>query len=259
MSVEAQVTHAQISESKSSVGIFELPCGYLDATGVLHTEVEVREITGAEEDMLASKSVPPARKMGELITRCLTRVGMITEPVKMHEVTQSLPVGDRVYLIFALRRVTFGDEYSFQDECPSEDCKRKSLYSIDLSTLEKKDMPDRMKRVFTAKLPSGKDVTYRTMYGADEERVAKFSRTDDAISQTMLLRLEMLAGEPPTLKSVKALGMKDRQAIRALFEAVDGGVDTTVEMECPVCGHAFERELDIGHPSFFFPSVTPSH
>jgi hypothetical protein len=54
---------------------------------------------------------------------------------------------------------------------------------------------------------------------------------------------------------VKAMGFGDRQALRAEWNKVEGGLDTEVEMTCPLCGHDFKCDVEIS-PSFFFPSAT---
>ena len=77
----------------------------------------------------------------------------------------------------------------------------------------------------------------------------------DGLSQAILMRLEMLGDEKPTLKMVKSLGMRDRNFLRDQFQKVEGGVDTTLELECPACGHEWEKDLDLSAASFFFPGA----
>ena len=75
------------------------------------------------------------------------------------------------------------------------------------------------------------------------------------LSIMILMRLEAVDDEPPTLGLVKALSMRDRNFVRDFQEEVEGGVDTTVEMECPFCRHEFDRQLDVNQPGFFSPSA----
>jgi hypothetical protein len=103
--------------------------------------------------------------------------------------------------------------------------------------------------------PTGKPVRFKMLGGKDEERSGKL-KGDDAISTLLSLRLELLDGKPPTIADIQALTLRERLYLRdGLFRKYDGGVDTTLEVTCPSCGHEFERELDIAQMGFFFPSA----
>lgn len=254
MSTEQMMTAATMEVPKSPVGIYTLPSGYLDTnTNELHTAIEVREMSGREEDMLASKQVPEERKLSALLSACVTRIGPFTERGRIAQIVEELPVGDRVYLLLAVRRVTLGDDLPVREECP--ECKAKNLFVIDLSNLETKQMADPRKRIFDVSLPSGKTARFRVSTGADEARVAKLQKRAavqmDGVSQLMLMRLELLNGEPPTLDAVKDLGLRDRQYLRDQFEETEGGVDTAIQLDCPACGHEWERDLGMASANFF--------
>lgn len=194
----------------------------------------------------------PARKMNELLGRCTTRIGTITDKAAIMSAVPQMVVGDRVFLMFAIRRVTLGDKFPFKEKC--EDCGAASTYTVDLSTLTTKKTPEPLKRLFDATLPSGKTARFRPMTGKDEARITDQRSNLDSVSLAILARLEMLDGKPASLADVKALGMGDRNSLRTAFEEVEGGVDTTVDMDCDKCGAAFSRDLDIGEKGFFFPS-----
>jgi hypothetical protein len=248
------VRQAQLENPKGTHGVFELPCGYLDDKGELHTEVQVREITGHEEDMLGSKSVPNHKKVGNLISACVERLGDITDRKTLSTIGGELTLGDRVFLMFAIRRTTLGDEYPFRGACPNESCNYRGLFTLDLSDLEVRKMPNPKQRIYEIELPSGKTARYRPLLGRDEEELAKATNSNEALSLSILMHLEMLDDKPPTLAMVKNLGMRDRNALRDAFEEIEGGVDTTLEMTCPMCGAEFEEELNVGQAGFFFPS-----
>jgi predicted RNA-binding Zn-ribbon protein involved in translation (DUF1610 family) len=165
-----------------------------------------------------------------------------------------LVVGDRVFLLFAIRRVTLGDEMPVRETCP--ECGVKSLFVIDLGNdLTTKPMDDPRKRIFDVALPSGKSARFRVATGADERNVAKIVKRqrEDALSQSLLMRLELLDGVQPTVASVRALGLRDRQFLRDQFDVAEGGVDTTLEFACPSCGNEWKGELDLKGSAFFFP------
>ena len=252
--VLSNVATAQMSIAKSSVGVFELPCGFLDEEGTRHTEVEVREMTGAEEDLLVSKNIPTGRKMSELLVRCTTRIGTIVDREAIGAAVRKMVVGDRVFLMFAIRRVTLGDSYTLTTKCPS--CETESSPVVDLSELGIKQMPNPAERVWEETLPSGMMARLRVLTGEGEDRIEELSKKNktDTMSIGMLVRIEMLGGVPATLQAVKALSSRDRNAIRTSFDAHDGGVDTSIDFGCPHCGHEYKEDMDL-QTGFFFPSA----
>jgi hypothetical protein len=247
----------QMETPKSAQGVFELPCGYIDPdTQELITEVQVREITGYEEDMLASKQLSSVAKISALLCGCVVRLGAEDNKNKLARMLRTLPQGDRVFLVFMIRRVTLGDEFPVTEVCPNRRCEEETTFMIDIGAdLDVKQMPNPMKRVYDCTLPSGIKARFRVSTGADEEAMAKFSKRKaqpDAVSLAILLRLELLDEEKPDLKMVKSLGMRDRQFLRDQFEYVEGGVDTTLEFECPACGREWSKDnLDLSTTGFF--------
>jgi len=255
--IERIHTVNQMETPKSCSGIFDLPCGYIDPhTREIITEVQIREITGNEEDMLASQQIPSSQKISSLLAGCVTRIGTITDKGLIAGIVQGLTVGDRVFLIFSIRRVTLGDELPVRERCP--ECKVTTLFMVDLAKdLTPKPMEDPSKRVFDITLPSGTPARFRVSTGQDEAALAKLVKRQnhkaDSLSQSLLMRLELLGDEKPTLKMVKSLGMRDRNFLRDQFQKVEGGVDTSLELECPACGNEWEKDLDLSAASFFFP------
>lgn len=154
MASEVQAVQAEMAEAKSAVGLYELPGGYISPDGELLKEVEVREMTGADEDLLAARNVPVSRKMNDLLSRCVVRIGRISDRAQIHEAVQDLVIGDRVFLLFAIRRATLGEAYPFNGKCPDNECGKESLYTVDLSTLDVKTPKNPAKRIFDASLPS---------------------------------------------------------------------------------------------------------
>lgn len=255
--IERIHTLTQMETPKSAAGVFELPCGiYDERTQTLLREVQVREITGHEEDMLASTQIAAPQKISALLSGCVMRVGSETDRNKIGRMIMGMTVGDRVFLIFAIRRVTLGDELPVREKCPQ--CNTTTLFMVDLAKdMQSRPMPDPTKRVFDVTLPSGVQVRFRVSTGEDEARLAKLVKRNkqapDALSLSLLMRLELLGDEKPSLEMVKSLGMRDRNFLRDKFQEVEGGVDTTLELECPSCGNEWEKDLDLGAASFFFP------
>lgn len=251
----ATLVENQISEPKSSLGLFELPCGYLDPDGELHTEIKAREITGHEEDMLANPKIKSNKKLNELITRCVERIGRITDKGQLSQVVLDLTVGDRLFAIFAIRRVTVGDHYTYEVKCP--ECAAINRVTVDLGDLDVKKMPDPTQRLFKVVLPrSKKEVVYTPMTGRGEDKLSSLAkRKEDTLSLALLMRITEIDGQKPTLKGVKDLSSADRVYLRDHFDKVEGGVDTTIELDCPECFAEFKEDLDVSQAGFFFPTA----
>lgn len=251
--LEQAMLSNELERPKSSQGVFELPCGYLDSEGTLHKEVELSELTGNEEELLVSPSVPAHRRPGLMIGRCLKRVGTIVDRGKLMVIADQLTVGDRMFILFALRRITLGDEYPFKATCRA--CSKEGMYSVNLGELEVRPMKEPHRRVYDVTLPSGKTVRFRIMTGEDEGRLARHKKLEEKISVALAARIELLNGAMPTLDDIKKLTLRDRDDLRALMDEHDGGVDTSIEMQCTSCGAEFEEEVDVSQAGFFFPSM----
>lgn len=250
ISFSETVNQNLLETPKSAHAEFVLPCGYLDPAGELHQEIQLREMTGREEDLLASNKLSPQKKINALVVNCLERIGTIADKNQFAAIVPQLPIGDRIYLLLALRRTSLGDDYPVEETCPS--CEVKGRYVLNLGDLEIKPMKDPKKRVFDTELPSGKKVRFRLGNGADEERTAKVP--DEEKPSTMLLsRTEVLDGKVPSMADIKNLSWRDRQALREAFDENDGGVDTAMTLNCPACDHEFSKDLDLGQQGFFFP------
>lgn len=270
--VLAASAEAGLQDAKSSVSMFDLPCGYLDDKGVLHREAAVREIAGPEEDMLGGRS-SFVKKMSELLVQCTTRIGPYTEKADLRRVIGNLLIGDRVQLLLQIRIVTFGPIYSVYEKCP-ECGKVGPPFPVDLADLPVVQMADPLKRERSLVLPKSKrPVKVRFMNGlmeetlaADMAKLAKKNPKDPLLEgRTMSLapRVLEIDGRPATLEDVLRLGMADRQYLYAYFDKEEGGVDTTGEYECgvvgedgEVCGYQFSAPLKFGDGFFSLSSGT---
>lgn len=245
---------AALDVPKATQDIFTLPCGYLAPDGTLHTEVHLREMRGSEQDLLASKKMGGIQKLNELLFRCTLRIGTISDRNLLPAIVKELTVGDRVYMLMMIRVVTLGEKYSYDSVCP--ECEKKSTFDVSLMDFEKKAMPDPKRRIYDMTLPSGAKIRYHVSTGLDEVEIDKIKdNDDDKPSKQIMMRLELLNGQPPTLEDVKSMKWEDRFHLTEFWGDVEGGVDTSLDTECPHCGHEYKEELSLGK-DFFFPSAS---
>lgn len=235
-------------------GGITLPCGYVDPQGVVHDTVEIVEMSGDEEDILAAPKKSFSEKLSKILANTIKRIGTITDKEQIAEITPKLTIGDRAVLLLALRCASLDKDYSYSIKCPS--CDVPSNQTIDLYGLDVVSMADKKVREVVLVLPSGKKATVRVMSGEDEAKLGKIGRNENTLSLAILARLRALDdNKKPDLKTVKSLSYKDRLSIRDWYQTVEGGVDTEIEMSCPACHHEFGTTLDVGQTDFLFPKV----
>lgn len=244
-----------LEHAKSSVDAFELPCGYLDDDGNLHTSVSVREMTGEEEEILAAKNMPPSKKINSILSRCTDSIGDVAGPF-IEKIIPDLIQGDRIYLLIAIRRASLGDDMPFLTKCPS--CEQDARFILDLADLEVKKMPDPRIRTYPLELPkTGKKLVMKVLTGRGEDAIGKADRRGkDVITAAIFARVDSMDEKPVTMADLKALPLIDRNFLRNEWEDHEGGVDTEVKIDCPSCGIEYDTELDISQQGFFNPSAT---
>lgn len=243
---------------KAGIGIFELPCGWVDSEGVVHKTIELNEMTGAEEDVMFSNA-SSAQIVDTILGNTISRLGTVTDKTIIRKAVREFTTGDRSFTMIALRRVTQGDMFQWFMKCP--ECGEKSTVTLDLRELATKEMKDPTQRVYDVVLPrSGKSVRWKVLDGFSESQRDKLRKkvAQDRATFAIFLRLEQLDGKPATVESVKALGAFDRQFLREKFDEIEGGIETDVDMECPECRVEIKTEVDITQKSFFFPTTLKS-
>lgn len=211
-----------------------LPGGWLTPDGDLITEAEVRELTGEDEEAFA-RITSPGKLLLEILQRGTVKVG---EEKATKKVLDSLLSGDRDALLLAIRRVTFGDEVSYQSACSV--CGEFSTFEIDLSSdVNVRALEDQNDRVFTvetkagvveATLPTG--ITQRELMSSTDKTVAE-------VNTALLAGCVLSINGMPSLgvPSVKRLGIRDREKITlAIADRNPGPRLNDVTKECPECG-----------------------
>jgi len=249
-------------------GEFQLPCGFVDENGKVFKNVVLRELTGAEEDMMDDDSVPRHTRTTNVLTACCEQLGTITDKDKIRTLIADEPkVGkgvtstDRIALMVFLRRISLGDIYKFERRCPcprQHVCKNRTL---DLRTIKMTSVPeDRVgKRRVEVTLPrSGKKAVLRVMTAKSEGALVSLRpTTKDLRSVAITARVESIDGHvldnpASALEEVKALPQADREFIREVYDKMEADVDTSVEVQCdhPMCAAEFSFPLELGQ-SFF--------
>lgn len=246
--------------------VFELPCGYLDENHLLYSHVEVREMSGREEDLLSDrKKLKNGSSLGQVMANCCILImqqdekGTETRLEITPELTQKLTQADRFFILLKLRQVTHGDEYKFDLTCPN--CEKRNAATIALSSLPIKKMPTPFQRHYDIEVPSmssdGIDnVTFKITTGEDEIKMQKMleQNPDKLASINLAARIVSVNGETiRPLQYLQALPARILDKIRAKTQEVEGGVDTKLhDMECVSCRSGIVVDLPL-QESFFLP------
>ena len=244
-------------EAKSSLGDCELPTGYLDETGTLFKDAMLREITGEEEDILTSKKMHVQMKMNKILENCVLSIGPHRQgSSEWSRILKSLTASDRLYLILKIRIVSLGAMFSFKVKCTSEECGKHSNQTVSLEEFMVRGLPNPKQRTWAGKLPrSGFEYHARVQSGFEEDVLSRQKDTESLMTMALAVRMVDLNGKAPVdLKTLKQLGVADRQYLRDDFEKHEGAIENEVDVMCPHCMHEFKVPIDIGDPSFFFPS-----
>jgi hypothetical protein len=214
--------------------VFSLDGGYLDDAGEWHTEFEVRELTGRDEEALG-RLTATSKFLTELLERGLIRVG----PYPGRNVLDSLLAGDWESILLAIRAVTFGNEVDFVILCGS--CRNR----YDVTVRIDQDIPhykiegkDDLVFEHTGKHGNVYLVTLPT--GSTQRKLLKDSSVSLAEQTSIMLAdcIKKIDGRP-TLgrESVVDLPLADRRGIMAkMVENKPGPRLEEVTSLCPSCG-----------------------
>lgn len=228
---------------------------------------EIRGLKGKEGKLLADRN---AARAGSTFEKLLSGCWLQTIDPGIYDLPEGTAidwakvlVADRFYALLEIRSVTFGDEYAFSVQCRNAGCRERFEWELSLRKLPVRTLTDEAKAAFKAgnrfetTLPhDGRRVWFRLMTGADEARAAsvlKGSR-DGMLLTALALRIVEIEGIADKDKRafLEEMEMADATALLDQFDAIDGGVETTIEVECPRCFGTQEIELPFER-GFFLP------
>jgi hypothetical protein len=255
-------------DARTAVGALRLLGGYImedKETGdkYLLNEVVMREISGYEEDILASSKWDVTKKFNAILSNCLTRIGdgeghYIHDRSQMPHIVDNLTQTDRIQMIFYLRMISVepGPRFTFTANCPG--CGEEFEKTVMLDQLKQVVPPDPMLRVYEVIAPGDLRVRCKILLGKDEAELGRAQEdTSNRASLAIKTRVISINNEVPRMPDIKKLTLRQRNYLRDQFEKHEGGIDTTVPGTCTACGRKFSMEVDISQRGFFFPSESP--
>jgi hypothetical protein len=157
---------------------------------------------------------------------------------------------DRLYAFIQLRIASLGDEYEFRVICSN--CESHLNWQVKLSELNVTPVSDQGKAWINSQIPAeftlsdGTTVTCRPLIGEDiifftEERVP-----DEEIMTWHLARRITRFGETrmfhDILRHIRELSLRDSDLLGDFTDELEGGVDTTFDVQCKHC-KGFQRVI----------------
>lgn len=241
----------------------------LPSKGRLYTKV-----TG-DEDVLRGyiKMFPMTMKEEEVLsTSRFIKSGSATRMILDRTIASKIEAKDILifdsnFLMFHLRRLSYGDDYNFTITCNNASCEKKFEHKVQISKLIFEELSDEVVEPIVVKLPYSK-YTVKTMmprlYHSEElaarssNRVRKADEEDKRLIENLLVT---------TLEVLDEVGNPiDRRDWEEFFEAIPGidaaelrqkttfstGVDTLKGVTCPYCESDYSGTIPIGTEFFRF-------
>lgn len=222
--------------------------------------VEIKAMTAVEEDILTSRGLLRTGKaLDALMKSCI--IDKSVDP-------SQLLSGDRNAILVSIRIVGYGQDYDCEVTCPV--CGEKTKHSFDLSQLPMKrlgaDPVAPGVNEFAHTLPSGRQVTFKLLNGAEEkdlstavERMKKLSGDgrESLITTRLQFHVVSVDGEKDGGKIaqiLRTMSAKDSRDLRKKIDDVSPGVEMKQEFTCPSCTETMEVDVPMG-TEFFWPST----
>lgn len=228
-----------------SDNVVTLPAGFIDPDGGVITTVEVRELTGRDEEYI-SKSTTIGRVLNAVLSRGAVKVGEL--PVT-EDILNKMLAGDRETVLLGIHRATFGNPLEVNGYCQT--CEEAKAVSIDLfEDIEIRTLKDPVAdRTFKVK---GRDHEYTVVLpdgAAQKELQANIDKSLAELSTILLQHtVTEIDGEIVFSKSaVQNMGLVDRRKVSEEIALRNPGpVIKDIEAECPDCGKEVVVPISLG-------------
>ena len=252
-----------MTENKYPTDVIPLPTKgwfYPESNPLSSGEVELKQMTAKEEDILANIQL---RKSGKFLEKLLESL-IVDKSIKQEDIL----VPDKNAIFIAIRRLSYGDEYPVTVTCPA--CMEPNKVVVNLSTIENRpfnfDTYTKGENTFTCKLPCGVTVTYKLQNQVDEKNIEaelnQMKKLNQESSRELTTRLKYLLtsidGNTDRVSIRKfvdeQLMAKDSLALRRHMRDNNPDIDFSFDFKCTSCGHERRQDIPMGL-SFLWPDL----
>lgn len=221
------------------------------------TEVELRELTGADEEALARFN-DAADFFDGVVVYGTARIGStqltdLSFPERQ-SILADLLIGEREQLFINIARITYGNEKDITHTCPS--CGNEAETTLLLSEdIKIPVMENPYTLTYTMVTSKGDTLSYRLTTGADQLAVIK-RRGASAAEQSTLMISECVVkvNDKPVVDPVgmaRSLSMGDRRKLLDHLVEIQPSPDMNLKMPCAQCG--FELVFPLSWGDIFRP------
>lgn len=257
---DVEVIQAQSMKAKKSKFCFteeheiELPSkGYLyqdaDDEDIKKGIVRLRPMSLADEEIIANQSY---------IKNGTVFIHLLNSCILNNFDARNFVSYDVYYLIYALRQITYGEDYDFEVTCPN--CDKKYDFTMKLNEVEFEQMEGTESPRKKFKLPVSKfTVDMRCAKLGDEEEIYKAAKVSDysdnilgyvARTYEILDNKGAVIGPKDYAEFFEAIPGKDRAEITKTFKNIDGLKVPSVTCVCPKCGYEHENTIPFNKEFF---------
>lgn len=223
-----------------------LPVGLMDPVLGLVREAEVRELNGFDEEAVARCKTQGAA-LAVVLDRATVRIG--DQPVSK-ALLEQLTLGDRVEILLAIRRATWGDVAETRAQCPQ--CRQWSTFAVSItSDIPRRELSDPVAEYrFEVELAPGRIAELQWPSGKVHAQILSGALTTSAQLATALIAdCVQELGSIPLFddNAAKALPMRERtKLVEAITAGLPGPVMETARKTCSECDADVEVPLDLG-------------
>lgn len=248
-----------MSEFSFPTETIDLPSGgkfYPEGHPLRSGKIDIKYMTAKEEDILTSTNLI---QKGVVIDRLMDSL-IVTPGVK----SEDLFVGDLNAVMVAARILGYGKDY--ETELPCMQCTTKFPYNVDLTTLDmanSENLPNTNE--FSAKLPTGVEVTFKLLTRKDEleieKEVAALKKFNKSVEGDTTVRLNYMItsvngnSDRKVIRQLSdAMIMRDLRALREEIKRVSPDVNFEISATCPSCESEVKARMPMG-VNFFWPDL----
>lgn len=239
---------------------FTLPSKGLIYNPTINPVIKLRSMTVEDEMRRLSHSEVPYKNIADIIDSCI--VDEI--PISCYDMC----IGDFQFLLYKLRTVTYGSNYTVSSTCPL--CGFNNITDIDLDNRSIIEYTDKYSELLTISLPESKKIVtlkYQTPRQLDNIELKKkelLRRNPEALDPSLYLTIESIIDKVDDVKLdpvklttfVRSMPMKDANIILQSAQKIDSaiGIDILIDSTCEACGHKYSTFFRITQ-EFFRPRI----
>jgi len=207
----------------------DLPSKLLPYQNLGVKEVSMRMLKGKDEKYIAELNVQNFEKKF---------MYLLKDSIKGID-PMELTIGDRMYILVWLSMNCYSKLYPIEFDC--EQCLRKIETDVDLTVLDKVELPKEYKEPYAMKLPSGQVLNLKLLRVKDQIQYLDYiaqKQRDDILVKLALTVVDDQKNLLQRVEMLENLSTQDLGMIRAFHEKFYHGVKLETKYSCQHCGGA---------------------